>query len=486
MSEDIRNKISLRYATSEDIESIAALEPLIFIDPWSEEMIRGDIEAKITKYLVAELDEKIIGYLGYWLVIDECSINNVGVLPEYRKQGIGSIILEKVLKETETLGAKTWVLEVRAGNDPAISLYEKYGFSRAGLRKRYYENGEDAITMIRYNKDITVLAIESSCDETAAAVVRNGREVLSNIISSQISIHTEYGGVVPEIASRHHLTNINGVIDKALKEANTTLDDIDLIAVTNGPGLIGALVIGVSAAKGLSFATGKPIIGVNHMYGHISSNFISYPELEPPFVCLVVSGGHTSLVRMESYTKATLIGSTRDDAAGEAFDKVARVIGLGYPGGPKIENAAKDGNPDAVYFKRVYLEKGSFDFSFSGIKTAVLNYVNSERQKGNSPRTEDVALAFQDAVVEVLVEKAIDAVKSLGESKLVIAGGVSANGRLRAEFEKRCAEEKIELFLPEKILCTDNAAMIGSAAYYKYLEEGAGDLSLDAYADIDW
>ena len=200
MSEDIRNKISLRYATSEDIESIAALEPLIFIDPWSEEMIRGDIEAKITKYLVAELDEKIIGYLGYWLVIDECSINNVGVLPEYRKQGIGSIILEKVLKETETLGAKTWVLEVRAGNDPAISLYEKYGFSRAGLRKRYYENGEDAITMIRYNKDITVLAIESSCDETAAAVVRNGREVLSNIISSQISIHTEYGGVVPEIA----------------------------------------------------------------------------------------------------------------------------------------------------------------------------------------------------------------------------------------------------------------------------------------------
>ncbi|MBO4235259.1 MAG: tRNA (adenosine(37)-N6)-threonylcarbamoyltransferase complex transferase subunit TsaD [Firmicutes bacterium] len=335
-------------------------------------------------------------------------------------------------------------------------------------------------------KEILVLAIESSCDETAAAVVRNGREVLSNIISSQISIHTEYGGVVPEIASRHHLTNINDVIDKALSEAKVSLDDIDLIAVTNGPGLIGALVIGVAAAKGLAFASGKPIIGVNHMYGHISSNFISYPELEPPFVCLVVSGGHTSLVRMEDYTHATVLGSTRDDAAGEAFDKVARVIGLGYPGGPKIEKAARYGDKDAIYFKRVYLEKGSLDFSFSGIKTAVLNYVNSERQKGNEPKTEDVAIAFQDAVVEVLVEKAISAVKDMGEEKLVLAGGVAANGKLREELARRCEEEGIDLFLPEKILCTDNAAMIGAAAYYKYMAEGTDDLTLDAYADIDW
>jgi len=335
-------------------------------------------------------------------------------------------------------------------------------------------------------KDILVLAIESSCDETAAAVVRNGREVLSNVISSQISIHTEYGGVVPEIASRHHLTNINGVIEKALQEADAALNDIDLIAVTNGPGLIGALVIGVAAAKSLSFATGKPLIGVNHMYGHISSNFISYPKLEPPFICLVVSGGHTSLVRMESYTNATVLGSTRDDAAGEAFDKVARVIGLGYPGGPKIEAAAKSGNPDAIYFKRVYLEKGSLDFSFSGIKTAVLNFVNSERQKGIEPRTEDVAVAFQDAVVEVLVEKAISAVKEMGETKLVLAGGVAANGKLREELARRCNEESIELFLPERVLCTDNAAMIGSAAYYKYITDGTDDLTLDAYADIDW
>lgn len=514
MSEDIKSRIAFRYATSEDIENIVALEPLIFTDPWSEEMIRADIEARIAKYLVAEIcdsnDEsregtlidiyannydvnnpntvkpRIIGYLGYWLVMDECSINNVGVLPDYRLQGIGSMLLENAIKDTKNFGARTWVLEVRAGNESAIALYKKYGFTPAGRRKRYYEDSEDAITMIRYNKDILVLAIESSCDETAAAVVRNGREVLSNIISSQISIHAEYGGVVPEIASRHHLTNVNGVIERALVEADVTLDDVDLIAVTNGPGLIGALVIGVAAAKGLSLVTQKPIIGVNHMYGHISSNYISYPELEPPFVCLVVSGGHTSLVRMEGYTKASFLGSTRDDAVGEAFDKVARVLGLGYPGGPKIESAAKCGNPDAIYFKRVYLEKGSFDFSFSGIKTAVLNYVNSERQKGLYPRTEDVAHAFQEAVVEVLVEKAVSAVKNLNESKLVLAGGVAANGRLREELQKRCEEENIQLYLPEKNLCTDNAAMIGSAAYYKCIEKGADNLSLDAYADIDW
>lgn len=333
---------------------------------------------------------------------------------------------------------------------------------------------------------ITVLAIESSCDETAAAVVCNGRTVLSNVISSQIDIHTRYGGVVPEIASRQHLTNINDVIEKALKDAGKTLDDIDLIGVTNGPGLIGALVIGVAAAKALSVARGIPLIGVNHMYGHVSSNFISYPELEPPFICLVVSGGHTSLTRMESYTKAVVLGSTRDDAAGEAYDKVARVIGLGYPGGPKIDEAAKKGVPGAVYFKRVYLEKDSLDFSFSGIKTGVLNYVNSERQKGVEPSIYDVAQGFQEAVVEVLTEKTISAVKSFNEDKLVIAGGVAANSRLREELKLRCEKEGIKLYLPDKGLCTDNAAMIGSAAYYKYIENGPDGLELDAFADLDF
>lgn len=328
------------------------------------------------------------------------------------------------------------------------------------------------------------LAIESSCDETAAAVLDGGRQVLSNVISSQIPIHEAYGGVVPEIASRHHLKNINPVVDKALKDAGVGWKDIDLIGVTNGPGLIGALVIGVAAAKGYSLATGIPLVGVNHMYGHVCSNLITYPHLEPPFLCLVVSGGHTNIVEMESYTKCKVLGGTRDDAVGEAYDKVARVIDLGYPGGPKIDKLAKEGNPEAIHFKRVYLEKDSFDFSFSGIKTGVLNYVNSEKQGGRAINTADVAAGFQEAVVEVLVAKSVEAAKALGEKRLVVAGGVAANSRLREALTQECKKEGIKLYLPEIGLCTDNAAMIGSAAYYKYIEEGPDDLLIDAYADL--
>jgi len=330
------------------------------------------------------------------------------------------------------------------------------------------------------------LAIESSCDETASAVVADGRRVLSNIISSQIAIHEEYGGVVPEIASRHHLDNVNPVVEQALRDAYVTLDDIDLIGVTNGPGLIGALVIGVATAKALALASGKPLVGVNHMYGHVSSNFIQYPELEPPFVALVVSGGHTDIIEMTDYTSCRVIGSTRDDAAGEAYDKVARVIGLGYPGGPKIDACAKNGDPGAISFKRVWLEKDSFDFSFSGIKTGVLNYVNSEKQAGREVCVADVAAGFQEAVVEVLVEKAVHAVRTLGRDRLVMAGGVSANSRLREAMAERCRREGIELFLPDRALCTDNAAMIGAAAYYKYRKYGPDDLSLDAYANVPY
>ena len=330
------------------------------------------------------------------------------------------------------------------------------------------------------------LAIESSCDETAAAVVADGRVVLSNVISSQIAIHEAYGGVVPEIASRHHLENVNPVVARALGDAGVTVSDVDLIGVTNGPGLIGALVIGVATAKALALASGKPLVGVNHMYGHVSSNFIQYPELEPPFVCLVVSGGHTDIIEMTDYTSCRVIGSTRDDAAGEAYDKVARVIGLGYPGGPKIDACAKLGDPENVRFKRVWLDKDGFDFSFSGIKTGVLNYVNSERQAGRSVCVEDVAAGFQEAVVEVLVEKAVHAVKSLGRDRLVMAGGVSANSRLREAMAERCRKEGIELFLPDKALCTDNAAMIASAAYYKYRKYGPDDLTLDAFANMPY
>ena len=327
-------------------------------------------------------------------------------------------------------------------------------------------------------------AIESSCDETAAAVIADGRFIVSNVISSQIDIHTKYGGVVPEIASRHHVTNINAVIDKALADAGVTFDDIDLIGVTNGPGLIGALVIGVAAAKAISAARGIPIVGVNHMYGHVSSNFISFPELEPPFISLVVSGGHTNIIEMQDYTSCRVIGSTRDDAVGEAYDKVARVIGLGYPGGPKIDNIARQGDPEAIHFKRIYLGKDEFDFSFSGLKTAVLNYINTERQAGREIKPADVAAGFQEAVIDVLVEKAVSAVKASAGNRLVLAGGVAANSRLREALSQRCNAEGIELFLPEKSLCTDNAAMIGSAAYFKYKRFGADDLLIDAFADM--
>lgn len=328
------------------------------------------------------------------------------------------------------------------------------------------------------------LSIESSCDETAAAVLANGRELLSNVISTQIETHKLYGGVVPEIASRQHLMNINSVIAKALDDAGVTISDIDLIAVTYGPGLIGALVIGVAAAKALALANDIPLVGVNHMHGHISSNYISYPELEPPFVSLVISGGHTNLINVKDYTSFEVIGSTRDDAVGEAYDKVARVIGLGYPGGPKIDNLAKEGDPEAIHFKRVYLDKDSLDFSFSGIKTAVLNYVNTERQANRELDISNIAAGFQEAIVDVLVDKSMQAVRQYGDGRLVLAGGVAANSRIREAVTKRCEEEGIELFLPEKKLCTDNAAMIACAGYYNYLKCGADSLRLDATANL--
>lgn len=328
------------------------------------------------------------------------------------------------------------------------------------------------------------LAIESSCDETSVAVVADGRNVMSNIISSQIDIHTAFGGVVPEIASRHHLQNMNTVVDQSLEEAGVTLDDIDLIGVTYGPGLVGALLMGVATAKAIAFAKGIPLVGVNHMHGHISANFIEHKELEPPFMSLVVSGGHTNIVEMSDYGVCKVLGGTRDDAVGEAYDKVARVIGLGYPGGPKIDRVAKEGNPEAIQFKRVYLEKGSKDFSFSGLKTAVLNYLNTERQAGREINVPDVAASFQEAVIEVIVHKTMEAVTEAKQDKLVLAGGVAANSRLRAELSHACEKAGVKLYIPSPVLCTDNAAMIGCAAYYKYKAQGADGLDLDAYPGL--
>lgn len=317
-------------------------------------------------------------------------------------------------------------------------------------------------------KDTLILAIESSCDETAASVVKNGRCVLSNIISSQIAIHTLYGGVVPEIASRKHIEKINQVVEAALKEADVTLDDIDAIGVTYGPGLVGALLVGVAEAKAIAYAKKKPLVGVHHIEGHVSANYIEHPDLEPPFLCEIISGGHTHLVIVKDYGSFEILGRTRDDAAGEAFDKVARAIGLCYPGGPKIDKLAKEGNPHAIDFPRAHMEDAPYDFSFSGVKSAVLNHLNKCRMTGEPIVEADIAASFQQAVVDVLVDNAIRAAKDYHMDRLAIAGGVASNGALRAAMEAACEKEGIRFYRPSPIFCTDNAAMIGVAAYYEY------------------
>ncbi|MCH5272599.1 MAG: tRNA (adenosine(37)-N6)-threonylcarbamoyltransferase complex transferase subunit TsaD [Lachnospiraceae bacterium] len=331
---------------------------------------------------------------------------------------------------------------------------------------------------------VKLLAIESSCDETAAAVVENGRTVLSNVISSQIDIHTLYGGVVPEIASRKHMERINNVVEQALSEAGMGLKDMDAVAVTYGPGLVGALLVGVAHAKALAYAAGLPLIGVHHIEGHISANYIEYPQLEPPFLCLVVSGGHTHLVRVADYGVYEILGKTHDDAAGEAFDKVARAIGLGYPGGPKIDKLSKEGNPRAIAFPKGQIADAPYDFSFSGVKSAVLNYLNQSAMQGIEVNAADVAASFQKSVADVLVEKTMAAVRNTGMKKLALAGGVASNSAIRAAMREACEAEGIEMFCPSPVLCTDNAAMIGAAAYYEFRKGVRHGLDLNAVPSL--
>ena len=333
-------------------------------------------------------------------------------------------------------------------------------------------------------KDTLILGIESSCDETAAAVLNNGREVLSNVIYSQIDLHTVYGGVVPEIASRKHIEKVIPVVDKALQEANVTLSDLDAIAVTYGPGLVGPLLVGVSAAKSISMASHVPLVGVHHIEGHISANYIENKELEPPFACLVVSGGHSHLVVVKDYGEYEVIGKTRDDAAGEAFDKVARAIGLGYPGGPKIDKVSKEGNPEAIVFPRAKVGESVYDFSFSGLKSAVLNYLNTCEMKGESYNQADVAASFQKAVVDVLVDHSMHAIQEYGFKKFAIAGGVASNSTLRTAMEKACKERGVEFYHPSPIYCTDNAAMIACAGYYEFQKGVRSGLDLNAIPNL--
>ena len=354
----------------------------------------------------------------------------------------------------------------------------KEGILKESVQKE--KMSEENIT----KEDIVILAIESSCDETAAAVVRNGREVKSNIISSQIDLHTLYGGVVPEIASRKHIEKINQVIEAALAEAKVSLEEIDAIGVTYGPGLVGALLVGVAEAKAIAYAAKKPLIGVHHIEGHIAANFIEHPELKPPFFSLVVSGGHTHLVRVRDYGKFDIIGRTRDDAAGEAFDKVSRAIGLGYPGGPKIDKVSKEGDPEAIAFPRAHVADAPYDFSFSGMKSAVLNYINGCRMKGEEFSQADVAASFQKAVTDVLVDNAMHAVEEYHIDKFAIAGGVASNSALRAAMKEACERRGVKFYYPSPVYCTDNAAMIGAAAYYEYINGTRHGWDLNAVPNL--
>jgi N6-L-threonylcarbamoyladenine synthase len=337
---------------------------------------------------------------------------------------------------------------------------------------------------LNLNKDITILAIETSCDETSAAVVRNGRHVLSNVISTQIDIHKKFGGVVPEVASRKHLENVNIIVQEAMQQAGMKLEEIDAVAVTSGPGLVGALLIGLTTAKALAYSINKPLIGVNHIEGHIAANYIQHKELQPPFVCLVASGGHSHIVKVADYDSFVILGKTRDDAAGEAFDKIARALGLGYPGGPLIDKLSAEGNPAAIGFPRVFLEEGSYDFSFSGLKSAALNYLNSMKMKEEKINVADVAASFQAAVVEVLAEKLVRAAAEHNSKYAVLAGGVAANSKLREELQRLGNQRGIEVLYPSPILCTDNAAMIGSAAYFRFIKGTSSDMTLNARPNL--
>lgn len=332
--------------------------------------------------------------------------------------------------------------------------------------------------------DKLILGIESSCDETAAAVVKNGRTVLSNIIHTQIDLHKRYGGVVPEIASRQHILAVDAVIDAALEEAGVGLKDLDAIAVTYGPGLVGALLVGVSEAKALAYAARKPLVPVHHIKGHIMANFIEDPALEPPFVCLVASGGHSHIVWVKDYTDFEILGRTRDDAAGEAFDKIARVLGLGYPGGPLIDQLAREGDPEAVRFPRVRMDKDSLDFSFSGVKTAVINYLHKQDQSGVPYDKADIAASFQEAVTDVLCEHTIEAARQKENRIITLAGGVAANRQLREKMKQQAGQYGIAVKYPAAVLCTDNAAMIACAGYYGYLAGDFADMTLNAVASL--
>ncbi len=464
--------LSIREMTTADIPSVHVIESDTFPTPWSEQLFAEELALTDSRdWYVAVEDDLVVAYGGIMLVDDEVHIMNIAVRADRRRAGIASQLMRRLLRVAEARGARRVTLEVRASNSEAQALYEGFGLVPVGLREGYYaDTREDAVIMWGDlpPREI-ILAIESSCDETAAAVIKGGTELLSSVVASQVDFHARFGGVVPEIASRKHTEAIVAVVDEALALAGVGFGDLDAIAVTYGPGLVGALVVGVAYAKGLSLAAGLPLVGVNHLEGHIFANMLADPSVEPPLVALLVSGGHTSLVHMPEWGVYRTLGETLDDAAGEAFDKVAKVLGLGYPGGPILSGLAETGDAAAIDFPRAMMHSGDYAFSLSGLKTAVINHIRHERDAGREIDVPDLAASFQAAVVDVQVAKAVRAAEECGVRMFCLAGGVAANPSLREKLRDALHERGIQLSVPPLSLCTDNAAMIARAAHFRYL-----------------
>ena len=446
--------------------------------------IQNEIKTNpFSKYLIYAIDGKVVGFINYYLIYERLEIANFNVLESHQNQGIGSKLMKELINKFEQ--DKTNItLEVRCDNCNAIHLYKKHGFVEKATRKNYYNNADGILMekeLIKV-KDIYVLGIESSCDETSFSIVKNGCEEISTVISSQIDIHKDYGGVVPEIASRAHVKNVTFVLEECLKKANMTMDDIDLIAVANGPGLIGSLLVGLEAAKTLSWIYNKPLIPVHHIAGHIYANNL-VKRLEFPLISLVISGGHTELIYMEKDYSFKKLGSTLDDAVGECYDKVGKVIGVPYPGGPVIDKMAHEGNN--TYQLPIPLNDNSYNFSFSGLKSAVINLAHNEEQRGQVINKNDLACSFQNVIIDSLTKKTVKALIDYDVHNLILAGGVSANKGIRNRFKEICEKRNINYTFPDLKYCTDNAAMVASAGYYAYLDGRRADYTLNGNSSME-